>query len=174
MKCCIVDANVVGVVFGEDPPPAGVALFRWIQQQEGGLVVGGKLAEELRVESTLKRQPRFGTNSDAKRFADWLRQAWQLGRVKNLDLDAKSYAAIRERTEALDNSGGLRSDDPHMVALAIESGARLLYSHDQRLQQDFRDPSLVNNPRGKVYSSAVSRQLTNEHRRLMREAPTCG
>ena len=55
MKCCIVDANVVGVVFGEDPPPAGVALFRWIQSQDGKLVVGGKLAEELRVESTLKR-----------------------------------------------------------------------------------------------------------------------
>ena len=174
MKCCIVDANVVGVVFGEEPPPAGVALFRWVQLQEGSLVVGGKLAEELRVESTLKRQVRIGTNSDAKRFADWLRQAWQLGRVRNLDLDEKSYKAVRRRTETLDSSGEVRSDDPHIVALAIESGARLLYSHDQSLQQDFRDASLVNNPRGKVYSTAVSRELTNGHRRLLREAPTCG
>ena len=110
---------------------------------------------------------------NSKKFSDWLRLAWQRGRVLNLDLDPDAYQTIRSRTESWRNSGELRSDDPHIIALAGESGARLLYSHDRSLQQDFRDVSLINNPRGKVYSTAISQELTNDHRRLMREAPQC-
>lgn len=73
----------------------------------------------------------------------------------------------------LSESSKLTSDDPHVIALAIESGARLLYSHDHKLQDDFRDSALINAPRGKVYSTEVNRDLTPGHLRLMREARRC-
>lgn len=174
MRCCIVDANIVGVAFGDDPPPAGVALFRWMQFGEGRLIVGGKLAEELRVTQVLNRRPTEFSQKAVNKFSEWLRLAWQNGRVRNLDLQPDAKRAIRTRTEALRIEAKLRSDDPHVIALAIESGARLLYSHDRLLQQDFGDATLIDNPRGKVYSTAVNHNLTAAHRRLMREASPCG
>lgn len=45
------------------------------------------------------------------------------------------------------------SDDEHIIALAQISGARLLYSNDGDLHKDFRNKNLIDNPRGKVYST---------------------
>ena len=162
------------MVFGEDPPEAGVALFRWIQRRDGKLVVGGTLAEELRIDSRLKRRVRGRTKLDVGTFTEWLQLAWQRGRVLNLDLIEESHRAIRNRTQELHDSGDLRSDDPHIIALANVSGARLLYSDDRNLHQDFTDGALIDNPRGKVYSTLRNRDVTQAHRRLMRDAPACG
>ena len=48
--------------------------------------------------------------------------------------------------------GVCQSNDQHVIALAIVSGARLLYSNDRRLQRDFKDRRLIDPP-GKVYST---------------------
>ena len=50
--------------------------------------------------------------------------------VNKSDVDA--------RTEQIQSEGAIRSDDPHVIALAQVSGARLLYSNDGNLQQDFK------------------------------------
>ena len=56
-------------------------------------------------------------------------------------------------------SGELRSDDPHVLALARQSGARLLYTGDSKLIADFTDRRIIQEPRGKVYSGAANAKL---------------
>jgi hypothetical protein len=55
------------------------------------------------------------------------------------------------------------SDDPHIIALALVSGARLLCSLDQALHTDFTNPNLINNPRGSVYQNAQHKHLIIRH-----------
>ena len=66
-----------------------------------------------------------------------------------------------------------RSNDPHVVALAQVSGARLLYSNDTTLHQDFGDPQLINAPRGSVFSTNRSDRFSRHHRRLLRRTDLC-
>ena len=59
-----------------------------------------------------------------------------------------------------------RSNDAHIIARARISGARVLYSHDHDLHNDFRNRVLVRAPRGSIYQSA-------EHVHWLRNAPGC-
>ena len=85
---------------------------------------------------------------------------------------------VGTRTDELDQSGSLESDDPHVIALAQLSGARLLYSNDAALQRDFRSPQLINSPRGRVYSTDPERnptkRFTTAHRDLLNRRDLCG
>ena len=81
---------------------------------------------------------------------------------------------VNERAEDLQGSTVLKSNDPHIIALAQVSGSRLLYSNDSDLQDDFTDGRLINNPRGKVYSTLVNDQFTSDRRRqLVARAKLC-
>ena len=46
----------------------------------------------------------------------------------------------------------IKSDDPHIIALARVSGARILFSRDVKLHEDFKSLILVPNPKGKEKS----------------------
>ena len=46
-----------------------------------------------------------------------------------------------------------KNDDRHILALALASGARLLYTNDGPLSQDFTDSAVIMKPKGKVYLS---------------------
>ena len=65
------------------------------------------------------------------------------------------------------------SDDQHIIALAQISGARLLYSHDGDLQEDFRNKELIDRPRGKVYSTKKTKNFTSAHRGLLGRQDLC-
>ena len=80
---------------------------------------------------------------------------------------------LEVRTERVVDRGGYTSDDPHLLALAQVSGARLLYSNDSDLQDDFKNRRLIDNPRGRVYSTRVNRQFTRVHRRLLQRNDLC-
>ena len=149
--CAILDANVVHKVFGQDRPEAGEAFFDWLDSKNGRLVVGGKLRRELDAAGV----PR-----------DWLQEAAKAGRVKYFD-----DREIDDKTEEL--APGCRSDDPHIVALAQISGARLLYSDDGKLHGDFKDSGLIDNPRGAVYSTMRSDKLTSGQKRLLSRNDLC-
>ena len=151
--CAILDANVAHQVFGTHRPPAGEAFFTWINSGSMRLVVGGRLLEEL--------------DNDA-RFRIWRQQAVQAGRIRVFNA-----AEIEVRTAALWNEGACQSDDPHVLALAQVSGARLLYSNDLFLHQDFGDRQLISSPRGKIYSTRGSGELRDSHRRLLRRNDLC-
>lgn len=154
--CAIVDANVAHEVFGADRPEAGVKFFQWINSGKGRLVAGGKLLGEL------NRTP----------AREWARQALNAGLMRNVgeaDLDA--------RLEELRNEGTCRSNDLHVLALAQNSGARLLYTNDRPLQQDFRNRRLIRNPPGRVYSTDErnnpNKKFRPVHRRLLARRDLC-
>lgn len=145
--CAIVDANVAHQVFSENRPSAGIEFFNWISSDEGSLVIGGKLRLELNRISS---------------FRTWQKEAIQSGRV----ISVKDSEVVAE-TKALEGKGVCQSDDAHIIALAQISGARLLYSNDDKLQNDFKTKKLIDNPRGSVYSTLVNQDLTPAHRKLL-------
>ena len=147
--CAIVDANVVAEVFGLTRPPAGVAFFKWINSGNARLVVGGKLRSEL--------------DKASKNFRQWALEAQRAGILNSVN-DAK----VGEKTDQLVADHSCKSNDSHVVALAQLGGARLLYSNDGDLQQDFKNRTLINKPKGKVYSTKEDKSLTPGLRRLLR------
>lgn len=85
-----------------------------------------------------------------------VRQLDQAGRAKAIPdavVDAKTNEVAQQCV----------SDDPHIIALALESGARLLCSLDQDLHTDFTNPELIDAPRGHVYQNAAHEHLIRRH-----------
>lgn len=147
--CTIVDANAAHQVFGENRPSAGVEFFNWISSGTGSLVIGGKLREELNQMSS---------------FKEWQKEAILSGRV----ILAEDNIVLAEAMN-LSDSGLCQSDDEHVIALARLSGARLLFSNDYKLQRDFKDKKLIDEPRGSVYSTLKNRNVTSTHKNLLRK-----
>jgi len=154
--CAILDANRTYEVFGDRQTEAGAAFFHWVNRGRGRLCVGGQLTAELGRDG---------------RFREWALQARLSGRLHLSDADTVARATITFSADAR-----VRSNDPHVLALAIVSGARLLFTNDAALQRDFRDSRLIPRPHGKVYSTSGPRgahpepgKLTRVHKRLLRE-----
>ena len=152
--CAIIDANVVHEVFGSNLPSAGERFFDWLERGNERLVVGGKLFEELEASS--------------EGFRLWASEAAEAGKMRVLNKDE-----VDARTREVENKGGYESNDPHVLALAQVSGTRLLYSNDGDLQEDFRNKSLIDQPRGKVYSTRVSKNFQPTHKRLLADRNLC-
>ena len=150
--CAIVDASVAGKLFSSEHRDADKKFFNWINSGKGRLVVGGQLLEELN-KTAIRR---------------WVRQAIIAGLITRV-----SKSRVKERETGLLNQGLCKSDDPHVIALAQVSGARLLYSNDKNLQADFKNKDLLSNPRGKVYSTTRSQNFKESHRRLLARRDLC-
>jgi hypothetical protein len=145
--CLIVDANLASAVFASPPQPDFVPVLDWLEKQDGCVVYGGRLAAELaRVEK-------------ARRY---LRTLLQAGLARFF-----TNEAIRVEEATVAGTGLCRSNDPHVVALARVSGARILCTRDRKLQRDFRDHQLISNPRGSIYQR-------REHANLLRHSSSCG
>ena len=152
--CAILDANVVAEVFNPDRAPAGEGFFNWINRGNGRVVIGGKLHKEL-----VERSPGF---------REWARTAEAAGRLR-----FANESEVNARTEKIERAGAAKSDDPHVLALAQVSGARLLYTNDKDLQRDFTSKRLIDNPRGKVYSTLESNDFSSSCRRLLGNKDLC-
>ena len=152
--CAILDANAAHEVFGADPQTAGGKFFTWINQGKGILVVGGKLLAEL--------------EGSGKGSREWVSRALTSGRVRVIDADR-----VDTRTAQVAQEGICTSNDPHILALAQVSGARLLYSNDAELHKDFRNKRLIDDPRGKVYSTLQDKSFTASHKRLLAAGDLC-
>ena len=150
--CAIVDASVAGEVFGSSPQPAGKRFFEWVNKGNGRLVAGGKLLRELELSSG---------------FRKWAAVAVSAGRMRIVN-----EGKVDARTEQLIKDGVCRSNDPHVLALAQVSGARLLYSNDMDLKDDFRDRRLIS-PEGHVYSTIRTKKLTSTHKRQLGMRDPC-
>ena len=151
--CAILDNNVRSEVFGENQSEAGKYFLDWLTDRNGNLVIGGNLLREL---------------SGYSPFMAWLQQALLSGtaiRIPDSDVNAQ--------TEDLKNRGICRSDDEHVLSLAIVSGARLLFTNDRDLQDDFRDRRIVPGVRGRIYTTIRSSGVTRTHRDLLRRNDLC-
>lgn len=151
--CAIVDANVIGQVFGKKRPPAAEHFLGWLSGPRGMLVVGGKLGEELGVHGLFLR--------------------WFATAIKYRNARTVVHEEVENRETELRRRGICKSDDPHVLALAQVSGARLLYTNDPDLIEDFTNPNIISNPRGKVYTTAMNDNITRVHRRLLARRDLC-
>jgi len=148
--CAIIDANAAGLVFTSrtteaENESASKRFFDWVDSGPGSLVAGGGLLNEL---------------DKVSNFQKWRKRAVSAGRIRILDGDDVNQKADQVALHC-------KSDDPHVIAVALIGNARFLYSNDDDLQKDFRNPKLVNNPRGSVYSTRRSNNFTQNHRRLL-------
>lgn len=152
--CAIVDANVGHEVFGDTQSEAGRYFLDWLNRANGGrLAIGGKLREEL---------------CSNRNFLRWLNVAGRLGRTINVSDDR-----VDAETESLRAEGTYRSNDEHVLALARLSGARLLFTNDNDLQDDFRDRSIVGGIQGRIYTTGRSPDISRTHRYLLRRRDLC-
>lgn len=135
----IMDANVVGEAFG-GKSSAGKRFCNWISQcEEGCLVIGGKLKEEIR-------------KVERPEVKEWFKQVTLAERSTNIE-DSKVNKKAKEIEKLC------KSNDPHIIALAQLGNARFLYSNDKTLHEDFKNLKLLKKPPGKVYSSTTSKSF---------------
>ena len=151
--CAIVDANVAHQVFGPDRPEAGIKFFNWIASGKGRLVAGGKLLKEL---------------SGSEAFRAWWSQPQLAGLTTTFQektVDRQTQEVERERVH--------QSNDPHVLALAQISGARLLFTNDRDLQQDFKNSKLIEPSGGRIYTTIRSGTFGKAHKSLLRRQDPC-
>ena len=107
---------------------AGNQLRRWIHRGDGVVVYSPghtAYADELNQYTEVR---------------DLLRDYNQRGLA--LDIDA---TLIQTALNEIPNSPVRRSDDPHVLALAVASRATVLFSCDHRLREDFADHRVLSN-----------------------------
>lgn len=151
--CVIVDNSVRDEVFGVDQTAAARYFFQWLNRS-GRLVIGGRLKDEL---------------MGASRFQEWLREAQLAGRV---------YEAPRDDVEAeeagLRVTKSLKSNDPHVLALARLSGADLLYSNDGNLNRDFKNSAILGvGIQRRIYTTSDYQEVRPVHKRLLGRKDVC-
>ena len=150
--CAILDNSTRDEVFGDTPTNRGRLFYEWINRGQGRLAIGGaKLREELGGST---QQP------GSVNFRRWLPTAIIRGLVTQPDDDAVVDAAARN----IEAQGICLSNDSHVLALAQDTGARLLYSNDEALRQDFTNPAIIGGVRGKIYPNTGYRDFLNDRR----------
>ena len=154
--CAIVDASVKGELKAGGSP-AGVEFLKWLLSGNGVIVLGGtKLREELCA--------RPATLRDSRLIRE-LKRAAVVREYNDAQVDSLADRLHKERA--------CKSDDPHIIALAMISRARLLFSNDPDLHKDFRNKDLVDDPRGSVYSTLRDGRFKQHHQDLLENPDLC-
>jgi hypothetical protein len=138
--CLIVDNNLAADFFCGAVPDL-LPLKNAVLDSSCCIYYGGALRRE------------YFRSEKVKRMVRQLDQAGRAKAVPDTKVDVTTRAVAPQCV----------SDDPHVIALALESGARLLCSLDQSLHADFTNPRLINAPRGHVYQNATHERLIRLH-----------
>jgi len=144
--CLIVDASAVGTLLAQ---PSAVRV--WLAGTRGSprLVADGKLRKEM------------AHLNEVKRLLVELERAGKLRPV--------APARLQEEEARLRAKAVCRSNDHHVLALGIVSGARTLATSDHDLAADFRNRLIINKPRGRIYRDPA------KHAHLLGHTPrSCG
>ena len=136
--CVIIDANMVADFVNEKENTA--PLKKWLDQGKGRLISpppGTRLDAEYRGRfgKTLIRYRAVGVAVPISASAE---------EVENLSIELKPQ---------------LKSNDSHIIALAIVSRAKLLASNDEKLGEDFKEHI----SKGKVYKYAMHESLLKQN-----------
>lgn len=130
MMCIIIDANVASELAG--PSNDAKPIFDMVLNKKMSIVCGGELKKEI----------------EKTRLRKLYRQLVLAGSLIEYSNDQLNPLVRDLRSQRL------ASNDSHVIALAMASGARILFSRDVKLHQDFKNRNILNNPRGKIYQSA--------------------
>jgi hypothetical protein len=142
--CLIVDANVAARFLAQPG-----AVIDWLSRERGNprLVAAGKLRKEL------------ANSGDTVRRL--LVRLEQMGRLRSAEPER-----IRQEEQRL--RAMCASNDPHVLALAVISGARTLATDDGDLIRDFKNKAIIDCPRGSIYRDPEA------HGHLLRHTFSCG
>ncbi len=143
--CLIIDINVGQRVLFDDSDPDFSEVHRRLfspGRRSLKVVYGGKLLDEYRKSHSLLRR---------------ILILDQAGRAERVDDDI-----VNSETDRLIDENACISDDPHIVALARCSKARVLCSQDRNLHTDFTNAGLIAQPRGKVFQKSNHVHLLND------------
>jgi rRNA-processing protein FCF1 len=127
--CIIVDASCLHHVSNETE--CGQPVIRWLlnPKKAAGLIVGGQLYAELR-RSSFEREKK-------ERFFGFLTELSRAGRLHKF-----IGPEIYEKTEEVKRTG-IRSNDPHIIALAMISKCNVVFAQDTELEKDLKNRPLV-------------------------------
>lgn len=101
-------------------------------------------------------------------FREWFQQNELSGRLLQVRDEEVTRQERRIRRTSL-----CTSDDEHVVALATASGARLLYTNDTLLMNDFRNRNIVPGPPGKIYTTRDRKDFRPAQKKLLRMKNVC-
>ncbi len=137
--CIVLDANM----FGEFREPANENMepvWNWLRKKNGKIAY-----------SNTKKFEEEWERGGVTNLIKLLRQSGQLKEILPQGVEAKE--------NELNRTDAIRSDDPHIIALAIIANVKVLVSNDKTLHEDFKNRNLVG---GRVYQ-------TKSHSRLLRK-----
>jgi hypothetical protein len=144
--CVIIDANLAGKVFATPCDGDFKPLWDWVfdKRKQGCVVFGGHLAEEL---CRIRRVREGGARALSE-----LKRAGRAHEIPREPVEQEERVVRSLRTAS--GKRLCKSNDPHVVALARLSGARVLCSADKTLHADFKNLMLVPRPKGRIYQNA--------------------
>ena len=150
--CAIVDTSALGDLWEDGHSEAGIAFRRWIEGPRGMLVLGGYLTEEYK----------------SKKANRWIRELRITGKVKII-----SDADVNKLTDELmslpkGDQQACKSNDHHVIALALISRTRLLFANDKDLHHDFKNGALMQGEKGTIYSTIEDKTFNRRRRDLLR------
>ena len=146
MCLLIVDANVAPRVLlptGDAQFDALHRAFFGVRRPNPILVYGGHLTTEYARSAAMMRA---------------LRELDRAGRAQ-----AASDIDVNDEAGRIAQTGLAGSDDPHILALARITGARVLCSADKALRDDFRNRAILDGPRGKLYSRSSHKNVLSHN-----------
>lgn len=123
----IIDASAFGHVNVKSRRTAGYQLHQWIKRGDGHVVYTDE--EEYHKELV-----------KSSSVSDWLRDLRQRGQAEIVRKRVVQTDEARIPTKPI-----RRSNDPHVLALALASEATVLFSCDRKLQSDFSDVGVLPN-----------------------------
>ena len=132
--CVILDANCIGK-FNKNPVDKDMKpVQQWLERKSGKIVYSDT--------EQFKKEWDEGGGYTLRR---------QLQRRDKLKL--MSVQDVRQKENELTEK--IKSDDAHIIALAIVAGVKVLVSNDNKLIRDFKEHV----PQGKVYTTKSHRHL---------------
>lgn len=148
--CAIIDADVTTEIVGKNRTGAGVGFLAWITDGGGKLIYGGsrQLEEYKKVSGFAELVEELSRQDLARRLDD-------------LEVDGLSNKLVRKHVLKS------KQKDSHILAIAILSGARMLFSNDKPLHEDFKNTSIIS-PKGKVFSTN-DKSHTNDNKDFTRK-----
>ena len=143
--CLVVDTNSRGRFLSDDEPAA--LLRHWVESGRGKL---------LHIDVGRWRAEHHSSS------AEWQQQVQEYERNGFLKIVAKGKfdAALKDLPEKIKSDENEQKNDRHVLALACAGGARLLYSADKNLRDDFK----VTVDGGKIYPGVGGQSDSNPKR----------
>jgi hypothetical protein len=148
--CVIIDANTSTRIFCPDKDEVD---FRYLHDLLFGIQIDKSL--NLKVVSGGKLRDELLRLGEVRKMLALLDRAGKTRIVKDELIEIEEQKLISQ--------GLCVSNDIHVVALALADKVRLLCTLDNELITDFKNPAIVNRPRGSIYQNSSHIHLLKEH-----------